>query len=488
MGVAKRVLTRAVEDYGRLLYGKRSLGRRIDPQVNQQLLPRLPALALKIQPALLPPILKIAIRGGAGPLLRFATLNVNSVAKLIQLQARGKPTHAIREKIPPPRRVLPPANWLPDSKGTMTHYERFNAAVDRKEPDRVPLALLMDYFYARMARLTPKQFINSGYRQIFKAVRYTHDLFGDWFDLAHVPMGAIYSYFEPIPAAHSAFYSPLVPDDKLGGILQFVETPVVDVKDFPRVQREGFSTIWRPLPIPKVIQTMTDILALAPYVSYWERKRKVPLYSASGMVTPLEVLSYLMGMSRWARGMLKHRDEMKQMCDWMFAGQQGYDLFLKMLGGVPRAYICLERASPRFLRPQVFEDLVWPYLTRIVAQNNRLGLTNLFHMDTDWGPFLPLFATLPRNGKYIFHLEDTDIRKAKDVVGHLGGVMGNLPTRVSVFGTPTQVEDACKKLIKDVGSGGGFLLSCGCHLPEDTPIRNVVAMIRAIHKHGTYRK
>ncbi len=133
MGVAKRVLTRAVEDYGRLLYGNRSLDRRIDPQINQQLLPRLPALALKIQPALLPPILKIAIRGGSGPLLRFATLNVNSITKLIQLQTRGKPAHVIRKKIPPPRRVQPPADWLPDSKGTMTHYERFNAAVDRKE-------------------------------------------------------------------------------------------------------------------------------------------------------------------------------------------------------------------------------------------------------------------------------------------------------------------------------------------------------------------
>ncbi len=488
MGAAKRVLTRAVEDYGRLLYGKRPADQRIDPLVHQQLLPRLPLLGLKFHPALLLPVLKIATRGGAGPLLRFANLNVNAVAKLIQLQIRNSPSFPHRVKIPPPRRVLVPQGWLPDSGGTMTHYERFNAAVNLKEPDRVPLALLMDYFYARMARLTPKQFIDSSYRRIFQAVRYTHDLFGDWFDLAHIPMGAIYSYFEPIPAAHSGFYSPLVPDNKLGGILQFVETPVVDVKDFPRVQREGFSTLWRPLPILKVLQTMTDILALAPYVKYWEEKRKVPLYSASGMVTPLEVLSYLMGMSRWAHGMLKHRDEMKQMCDWMFAGQQGYDLFLKMLGGVPRAYICLERASPRFLRPQIFEDLVWPYLTRIVAQNNKLGLTNLFHMDTDWGPFLPLFATLPRNGKYIFHLEDTDIRKAKDVVGHLGAVMGNLPTRVSVFGTPAQVDAACKKLIEEVGSGGGFLLSCGCHLPEDTPIPNVVAMIRAMHHHGTYRK
>ncbi len=416
------MLNRAVTSYAKLLYGERNHNFTTDARVRKYLLPQFAELPSKFRPALLPPLLKIASAGGLNALFKFADLNISALQKLVQLNIKPalKPQGDIRiEKRVKARRVIGLKKWLPDNKGSMSSYQRFDTAVKLEEPDRVPLALLMDYFYARIARMTPRQFINSGYDNIFRAVRYTHDLFENWFDMAHVPMGAIYSYFEPVPAAHPGFYSPLIADDKLGGILQFVETPVLDVKDFLIIQEQGFSSLWRPIDVNKVIQTMFDFLTLAPHVNYWERKRKVPLYSASGIVTPLEVLSYLMGLSRWARGMLKHRDAMKQMCDWMFPGLQANDLFLKLLGGVPRAYICLERVSPRFIRTEIFKDLVWPYIQRIVAQNNALGLTNLFHMDTDWGKFLPFFATLPP-GKYIFHLENTDIRQAKDIIGHRG--------------------------------------------------------------------
>ncbi|MHA1144962.1 MAG: uroporphyrinogen decarboxylase family protein [Candidatus Helarchaeota archaeon] len=373
----------------------------------------------------------------------------------------------------------------------MTSKERFNTAVQLKEPDRVPITPLMDYYHAFCAGITPVEYVLGDFEVAARAVRVTHERHGNNLDMAHIPIGRIYAFFEPIPAAHSGFYQRLKIPNELGQSLQFIEDPILDINDFPLLYKEGFSRLWRPVNPKQIRKTLHDLIKIKKFIDYWEKKRQVPIYTGGAIVTPLETLSYLCGIKRWSRYLRKNREELKQMCDFMIKGMMGMDYFLKKITGIDRAYVCLERVSNTFISEKIFEELVYPYLEIIVKENNKMGLTNLFHMDTEWTPFFHLFARLieENKGKYILHLENSDIFQAKKVIGDAGGaIMGNVNSTLQTIGSRHEIEKYVQKLIDICAPGGGFLLGSGCEISSNAPFENIQIMINHAKKHGVYRK
>jgi len=231
-----------------------------------------------------------------------------------------------------------------------------------------------------------------------------------------------------------------------------------------------------------------DMFKIAKFIDYWENKRKVPVYTGSANITPLETLSYLCGINRWSRYLRKNREELKEMCDFMIKGFIANDLFLKKLVRVNRSYICLERVSNTFISASIFEELVLPYIKQMVEVNNKLGYTNLFHMDTDWLPFLEYFFELPKNGRYIMHLEQTDIVKAKKILGYRFCLMGNVSSTLLSIGSPNEVLKYCKNIIENCKENGGFILGSGCEVSSDAKFENVQAMIDAAKTYGVYKR
>ncbi|MBD3229888.1 MAG: hypothetical protein GF329_17025 [Candidatus Lokiarchaeota archaeon] len=375
-----------------------------------------------------------------------------------------------------------------NNSDSITSMERFNSAVLLKESDRIPIGPLMDYYYANCAGLTPAEYVLGAFKVAANAVKTTYERHGCDLDMVHIPIGRVYAFYEPIPAAHSGFFSELdIPDIK-NGSLQFIEKPILRVEDFETIMKKGFSHIWKYISPNQIFRTQMDMFQIARFIHYWEKKRKVPVYTGSANITPLETLSYLCGIRRWSRYLRKNREELKQMCDFMIKGFIANDLFLKKMIRVNRSYICLERVSNTFISPEIFEELVLPYIKQMVKVNNKLGYTNLFHMDTNWTPFLEYFLELPKNGKYILHLENTDIIKAKKILGHRMCLMGNVNSSMLAIGTPTEVDKYCKKIIGHCKDGGGFILGSGCEVASDAKFENVQAMIDAGKKYGKYRR
>ena len=369
----------------------------------------------------------------------------------------------------------------------MTSMERFDTAVNMKEADRIPIAFLMDYYYANCAKLSPWRYVMDDFNVAASAVEYTYKMHGEDLDMVHMPMGRVYSFYDPVPVAHSGYFSKLnIPTD-LGGSLQFDEQPVLDITDFRNIYENGFSTLWRKVPIIKARQTQLEFLKMRKFINYWQEIKQVPVYTGSAMITPLETLSYLLGIKRFSRYIRTHTEDIKQMCEFMWKGMLATERLLKTVTNVKRAYLCLERVSSTFISPRQFDELVFPYIERFCKNNQKEGYTNLFHMDTSWDLVLERFNDLPK-GKYILHLELTDIFKAKKILGHRMCLMGNIPPALQKLGSRNDIEKYVDRLIKEVAPGGGYLLGSGCEVASDCPPKNIQLIIDYVKKHGTYRK
>ncbi len=145
--------------------------------------------------------------------------------------------------------------------------------------------------------------------------------------------------------------------------------------------------------------------------------------------------------------------------------------------GKSLAFTVMERSSGFYYRLPIFERFEWPFLQRYVDAFVSEGITPWLHFDTDYGLNLPYLKQLPK-GKCICDLDGTtDIFKAKEILkGHMC-ISGDVPAALLSLGKPEDVEEYCKRLIDEVGDGGGFMLTTGCECPIDVKPENLRAMV-----------
>jgi hypothetical protein len=153
-------------------------------------------------------------------------------------------------------------------------------------------------------------------------------------------------------------------------------------------------------------------------------------------------------------------------------------------GNRARAGMPLHRGSDGFMSVKQFEKFYWPTLKAAILKNVELGYISAPFWEGIWNERLEYLLELPK-GKVVFHCELTDIFKAKEVLGNHLCIQGGVPPTILQVGSPQDVDEYCKKLIKVVGKNGGFILGPGSAMDYAKPA-NVKAMVEAAKKYGTY--
>ena len=144
------------------------------------------------------------------------------------------------------------------------------------------------------------------------------------------------------------------------------------------------------------------------------------------------------------------------------------------------------RVSDEFFSPKQFEEFVWPYWKQAMDKTYELGfdIVSMF-FEGRRDKQLQYFTDYPR-GSMLIRFAETDIFRAKEVLGDRACIMGNVPIALLQVGSTTDVEEYCKKLIKVVGKDGGFILRCSTDFTQEAKPENVKAMIDSVEKYGRY--
>ena len=135
------------------------------------------------------------------------------------------------------------------------------------------------------------------------------------------------------------------------------------------------------------------------------------------------------------------------------------------------------------MSPDQFNTFFWPQLRKIILMLIEADLTPCVLWEGDCDTRLEFIGDIPEK-KAVYWFEKTDLKKAKDVLGDVVCLRGNVPSSMLTTGTPDDVDEFCKDLIKYVGKGGGFILDGAIGVPDEAKTENVVAMAQSVHKYA----
>lgn len=206
-------------------------------------------------------------------------------------------------------------------------------------------------------------------------------------------------------------------------------------------------------------------------------ERGMPIFLGVAVDSVLMAFSLCRTLTEFTKDLYRVPDKveaaMKASCDDLIANA----IEVCRNNGKPTAFIVLERGSGYYYRPEIFERFEWPFLQRYVDAFVSEGILPWLHFDTDWGINLPYLKKLPR-GKCVCDLDSTtDIFQAKEILRDHMCISGDVPAALLSLGKPEEVVEYCKKLIDEVGDGGGFMLTTGCECPIDVKSENLRAMV-----------
>ncbi|MHB8897018.1 MAG: uroporphyrinogen decarboxylase family protein [Candidatus Geothermincolia bacterium] len=377
--------------------------------------------------------------------------------------------------------------------GVMTPSERIWTAVRLGKPDRVPVVPHYDFFASAYGGINQHEMFFD-MKKADEALRKTIEAVGpiDGQGISYAGMGRVFeSMFPVLPVMPGKRGAP--PD----GQFQFMERSVMEAEEYRNIAEMGsFRWMLGKLRVdhPEMRSTIgvvrglgglgVDARKISASARRWRRQGVESLVGPNLTFTPLEWISIaLRSFKDLTLDLFRHPDDLKIASKAMVGFFEKIGVGLSRISGIPIVFMGGNRTSASFMSPRQFEELALPEWEEMCTRFVRGGITPLLHMDSDWTPFFHYLKHLPR-GKCILNLDGTsDIRAAKEILGDHMCLMGDVPAAMLKLGTPDEVSEYCRLLIRDVGDGGGFILGSGCSVPPDARPDNVRAMLRSVKQY-----
>ncbi len=137
----------------------------------------------------------------------------------------------------------------------------------------------------------------------------------------------------------------------------------------------------------------------------------------------------------------------------------------------------LHKGDDTFMSDAQFRKFYWPSLKRFILALINEGIMVSLFAEGKYNHRLEVVKDLPP-GWILWHFDQTDMVKVKQVLGNTQCLTGNVPTSLVCTGTPEAVKEYCRGLIELCAPDGGYILGGGASCAEARP-ENLRAMMDA---------
>jgi uroporphyrinogen decarboxylase len=140
------------------------------------------------------------------------------------------------------------------------------------------------------------------------------------------------------------------------------------------------------------------------------------------------------------------------------------------------------------MSPRHFREFFYPGLCRVMQGYKELGLYVIKHTD---GNLWPIIDMIIDSGIDCLDPIDPqagmDLGEVKAKYGQRVALKGNVDcAHLMTFGTPDEVIEATKEVLRKGMPGGGFILSSSNSIHSAVKPENYLAMLQALRDYGRY--
>ncbi len=408
-------------------------------------------------------------------------------------------------------------------EGYRKRVTRFIKAFNLEEPDRVPVILPAGTFPIYYAGMTLKEAMYDNQRLLEAYRGFFRDFESDVFSgPGMVPPGKV---MDIIGSVTSRWPGHGLPDN--ASMQQFVEGEymkadeydlfIKDLSDYtlryyiPR-SLEALAPLANFMPLPHVLGMPNRFIAPAVMPDVREMFRKIieygeetekwrvplaefdrealaagyPNFMGGQSHAPFDILAdTLRGTRGIITDMYRRPETLLEAMEILV--QVNVDCGLRMAdaSGRPVVFFALHKGDDTFMSGKQYEKFYWPTFRKVILGLIEEGCVPMLFAEGKYNNRLEIIRDLPP-GKVMWHFDQTDMARAKKILGDNACIAGNVPTSLLCTGTAQAVREYCRKLIEDCAPGGGFILTGGASVAKCDPA-NLHAMWEAALEYGVYK-
>ncbi len=402
--------------------------------------------------------------------------------------------------------------------------ERFTDALSlQRMPDRVPILALGTFMPTDVENVSPQEALYD-YELLFTAHarfldKYRPDYYGS---PAFVGSGRVYDL---LGLKQYRWPGRGLPADSA---YQFVEGEYMQADEYPALIDDP-SGFWIRYYLPRVFQALAPLASVTPFPHIWEIAGFTGAMIPFGLPPVQNALHALMAAGNEALRWLQHVvafDERVQAEGFPTligaATKTPYDIIADTLRGTqgmmidlyrqpdmvlramerllpiyvqqgvgmatnannPMVFIPLHKGADGFMSDKQFAKFYWPTLKALLIGLVNEGCVPFVFCEGSFNSRLEYLKELPPATTF-WLFDRTDIVKAKRLLGDTICIGGNLPSGLLLTATPDEVRAHTRKMIDEVGGGGGYVLCNGTAMDEGNAA-NLHAFIESAREYGVY--
>ncbi|MBN1321744.1 MAG: uroporphyrinogen decarboxylase [Thermoleophilia bacterium] len=269
---------------------------------------------------------------------------------------------------------------------------------------------------------------------------------------------------------------------QLSSLFDFVELPFVS----------GHVGAWGS---PEMAAGLEGLAAASRAVGVWGRTMFAllnelrcagqPSYVGGGTKAPFDILGDTL---RGTRGviidMYRRPEKVVAACERLVPIAIDWVLKAARPPGTPLIFMPLHKGADGFMSKEQFDTFYWPTLKAVVLGLIEQGFIPYLFAEGRYGSRLEAIMDLPR-ARTVWLFDQTDMRLAKQTIGQVACIQGNVPLSTIYAGTEQETVEYTRALIDSAGEGGGFILDVGA-IADGGREENLRAMIGTVKRYGVY--